>query len=84
MADMEKNGLEQVETHVTDADSGDQKAPLEKQETLQHVDLENHQAFKGDDSDGKVDWTIRKLLAAAFLAMLYTGTIPQNIHDSQP
>ena len=69
MSDMEKNQLELTETNVTDAS----KHPLEKQETLQQIDLENHQAFKGDDSDGKVDWTVRKLLAAGFLAMLYTG-----------
>ncbi|KAK3070117.1 hypothetical protein LTR53_011017 [Teratosphaeriaceae sp. CCFEE 6253] len=81
MADMEKNHLEQVETNVTD-DS--EKHPLEQQQTLQQVDLDNHQAFKGDDSDGKVDWTPRKLLAAAFLAMLYTGesgsAVPEDPH----
>ncbi|KAK6396573.1 hypothetical protein LTR65_008471 [Meristemomyces frigidus] len=71
MADIEKNQLEQVDTRETDSPS---ENVLEKQETLQHVDLTNPQAFKGDDSDGKVDWTARKLLAAAFLAMLYTGS----------
>ncbi|EME87107.1 uncharacterized protein MYCFIDRAFT_97314, partial [Pseudocercospora fijiensis CIRAD86] len=40
---------------------------------LAAVDLENHQAFKGDDSDGKVGWTVKRLLVCAFLAMLYTG-----------
>ncbi|KAK3072083.1 hypothetical protein LTR53_007471 [Teratosphaeriaceae sp. CCFEE 6253] len=78
MADMEKNHLEQVETNVTD-DS--EKHPLEQQQTLQQVDLDNHQAFKGDDSDGKVDWTPRKLLAAAFLAMLYTGALGRALHE---
>ena len=70
MSDLEKNKLELVETNTTESPS---ENALQKQETLQHVDLSNTQAFKGDDSDGKVEWTIRKLLAAAFLAMLYTG-----------
>lgn len=69
MADYEKNDLKLTETNATDATG----QGLEKQETLQQIDIENHQAFKGDDSDGKVEWTGRKLLAAAFLAMLYTG-----------
>ena len=76
MADVEKNEvLERVETRDTDSPS---EYPLEKtttNDTLVPVDLENHQAFKGDDSDGKVEWTFKKLLAAAFLAMLYTGEI---------
>ncbi|KAK3672362.1 hypothetical protein LTR78_007669 [Recurvomyces mirabilis] len=72
MAESEKNKLELVQTNATDQTSSGEK--LTQQETLQEVDLENHQAFKGDDSDGKVHWTIRKLLAATFLAMLYTGS----------
>ena len=75
MADIEKNTLEHIETRETDVtDSPPSEHPLEKQETLQSIDLANHQAFKGDESDGKVDWTPRKLIAAACLAMLYTGT----------
>lgn len=50
---------------------------LKLKRTLQHVDIENRYAFKGDDSDGKIEWTVRKLFASAFLAMLYTGT-PHN------
>lgn len=66
--------LEHVPTsHTQPSTPPDTK--LEIQETLQHVDLENRHAFKGDDSDGKVEWNLRKLLAAAFLAMLYTGII---------
>jgi hypothetical protein len=68
--------LEHVETKQSDSPTGDK---LEVKQTLQHVDLENRYAFKGDDSDGKIDWTIRKIFASAFLAMLYTGTI-----SSQP
>jgi hypothetical protein len=34
---------------------------------------QNKRAIKGDDSDGKVDWTVKSLLAALSLCMLYTG-----------
>jgi hypothetical protein len=65
--------LEHVDTeHTESPPPGEKKLDLEH--TLQHVDLENRHAFKGDDSDGKIEWTVRKLLACAFLAMLYTGT----------
>lgn len=74
MAEVEKGSIERVET-LSDNDSFAQQKhnPLEKIETIQAVDVENHQAFKGDNSDGKVFWTAKKLLAAAFLSMLYTG-----------
>jgi hypothetical protein len=75
MAEIEKGTIERVET-LSDYESPTHQKPnpLEKIETIQAVDLDNHQAFKGDDSDGKVFWTAKKLLAAAFLSMLYTGT----------
>lgn len=77
VAEVEKGGLERVET-TSDAESrnADTHHGLEKtstQQTLAAVDVENHQAYKGDDSDGKVAWTFKKLMAAAFLSMLYTG-----------
>jgi hypothetical protein len=71
----DKQDTQQLE-HVATAPQP--KTPTDKLEvaqTLQHVDLENRYAFKGDNSDGKIDWNIRKLFAAAFLAMLYTGII---------
>jgi MFS family permease len=71
MANVEKNDLEHVETRESE---GSPYNVLEKQETLRHVDLANRQAFKGDESDGKVTWTIRKAFAAVSLAMLYTGS----------
>lgn len=37
-------------------------------------DLEQHGAFKGDDSDGKVVWTPTTLLATVSLSDLYVGT----------
>lgn len=33
----------------------------------------NEKAFKGDDSDGSVNWTPRTVLAAIALGCLYTG-----------
>ncbi|KAI5357506.1 putative major facilitator transporter Str1/Tri12, major facilitator superfamily [Septoria linicola] len=69
--------LERVETNSDNASNRGHTNKLEKSEThetLIAVDIENHQAFKGDDSDGKVAWTWKKLLAAAFLSMLYTGS----------
>ena len=37
-------------------------------------DLKNRGAFKGDDSDGRVNWTPRRVLATLFLSGLYVGT----------
>ncbi|KAJ8107802.1 hypothetical protein OPT61_g8614 [Boeremia exigua] len=34
----------------------------------------NDKAFKGDDSDGAIDWTPRTITAAIVLACLYTGS----------
>lgn len=75
----EKGTLERIETSSdVETPTVQYRNPLEKSETkdtLIPVDIANHQAFKGDDSDGKVSWTIRRLLACAFLAMLYTGEL---------
>ena len=46
---------------------------LEKTQTLGEIDTQNRQAYLGDDSDGKVIWSLRSILAAIFLAGLYTG-----------
>ena len=50
---------------------------LEKQQ-YGHQNVEDHigndRAFKGDDSDGRVDWSIRTALACLTLGMLYTGS----------
>ncbi|KAF2211094.1 hypothetical protein CERZMDRAFT_43939 [Cercospora zeae-maydis SCOH1-5] len=69
--------LERLETNSDTASNYGRPTGLQKvetHETLVAVDLENHQAFKGDDSDGKVAWTLKKVLAACFLSMLYTGS----------
>ena len=67
----EEAQLEHINTNQSDSPTGHE---LKLENTLRHVDLENRYAFKGDDSDGKIEWNIRKLFASAFLAMLYTGT----------
>ena len=70
--------LEHINTNQSNSPNGHE---LKLERTLQHVDIENRFAFKGDDSDGKIEWNIRKLFASAFLAMLYTGT-SRNIQFS--
>jgi hypothetical protein len=37
------------------------------------VDLHNPDAEKGDDSDGKVNWTVKQIFATVFLCGLYVG-----------
>jgi hypothetical protein len=76
MAEVEKNDhteeLERVSTKEETSRSGSLDQ-IQTHETLAAVDIHNSQAFKGDDSDGRFQWSIRKWFAAAFLAMLYTG-----------
>lgn len=67
--------LETIKTHTSNVGDEEKLENVDTNLTLAKVDLENKHAFKGDDSDGKIDWSIRKLLASAFLAMLYTGTV---------
>lgn len=76
MANMaEKQGIgheaERVET--SSLHDSAEKNDLEKTHTLAVVDVENKAAFKGDDSDGHVEWGFKNLAAATFLCMLYTG-----------
>jgi hypothetical protein len=42
-------------------------------DTKDDVHIHNELAFKGDDSDGHVEWTARTLIAACSLGCLYTG-----------
>jgi hypothetical protein len=58
--------------HVHDS-PGDTSLNLEKERTLEGIDVNNTRAVKGDDSDGKVIWSTRSIFAAIFLAGLYTG-----------
>lgn len=76
MADIEKNDhVEQLERVKTEEDSngGESLDQVETHQTIAKVDIHNKQAFKGDDSDGKISWGPRKWIAALSLAMLYTG-----------
>lgn len=38
-----------------------------------HVDLANSGALKGDNSDGRVNWTFNQVLASIFLSRLCLG-----------
>jgi hypothetical protein len=73
----EKNefGHEAQHVETNSIDANDEKHDLEKVQTLAVVDVENKAAFKGDESDGKVEWNFKSLAAATFLCMLYTGKI---------
>ncbi len=48
---------------------------LKKLDTVDalHVDLGNTGALKGDDSDGRVNWTTKQVLATISLSALYVG-----------
>lgn len=68
----EKQEIHYVEnTRDTPVDSS---LELHKEKTMEGIDMNNAQAIKGDDSDGKVEWSTRSIFAAVFLAALYTGT----------
>jgi hypothetical protein len=56
----------------------DSSLELQKELTLQGVDMNNTAAVKGDDSDGKVEWNARSMMAAVFLAALYTGPLTEQ------
>ena len=61
MADIEKNEhseyLERVKTE--EGSTSESLEQVQTHETIVPVDLHNKQAFKGDDSDGKISWTFR-------------------------
>lgn len=59
--------------HVEHVETNDSSMNLHKQQTLSGIDMKNTSAVKGDDSDGKVIWSIRSIFSAIFLAALYTG-----------
>jgi hypothetical protein len=52
-----------------------EKPFVEKVETIDALtpDLENRGAIKGDDSDGRINWTLKRVLATLFLSGLYVG-----------
>lgn len=72
MGDVEKSENRHVEEleRVSTKEEDSRRNSLDKiqtNETLLAVDLDNKQAFKGDDSDGKIQWSIRKWFAAAYV-----------------
>jgi hypothetical protein len=67
----EKQEVQYVE-HVHDSPT-DSSHELQKERTMEGIDMNNSYAVKGDDSDGKVEWNVRSGFAAVFLAALYTG-----------
>ena len=81
MANMEEkqefgHEAQHIETNSTHL--SDEKNDLDKVQTLGAIDIENKAAYKGDDSDGHVEWGFKNLAAATFLCMLYTGTSDHN------
>ena len=68
-SDHEKQHVDYIE-HV---ETNDSALNLHKEQTLSGVDMKNRSALKGDDSDGKVIWSLRSVFSAIFLAALYTG-----------
>lgn len=73
----EKQEVQYVE-HVHDSPT-DSSHDLQKERTLEGIDMSNSHAVKGDDSDGKVEWNLRSAFAAVFLAALYTGA--SRLHE---
>lgn len=65
----------QDEKHNTQAGIEDDVSDIKHHEYRDEEDhIGNDRAFKGDDSDGKINWTIKTGLAALTLGMLYTGS----------
>jgi len=72
--DEEKNTTTYSENVATESPTNT-SYDLHKEKTLSDgIDINNTQAFLGDDSDGKVKWGFRQIMAAVFLAGLYTGS----------
>lgn len=72
---------QQVSHHIEHASphhGTDLSLESQHEQTDQGVDMNNAHALKGDDSDGKVEWSVRSIFAAIFLAALYTGMNPSS------
>ncbi len=68
----EEKRAEHITAEHNEVTSNHKSDELHKVTTL-GVDVENHEAEKGDDSDGKVTWTTKQVLATIFLSALYVG-----------
>jgi hypothetical protein len=61
------------QNHVESKESSAEHFELDKKDAADDVHIRNEYAYKGDDSDGKVAWTLRHSVAAISLGMLYAG-----------
>ena len=52
---------------------------LELEKTLPVIDIENRAAYKGDNSDGQVEWRFSNIMASIFLCMLFTGKLVHTL-----
>jgi hypothetical protein len=73
MANSTSDNEKQEVNYVEHVETNDSTMNPHKEQTLSGVDMKNTSAVKGDDSDGKVIWSVRSMFAAVFLAALYTG-----------
>lgn len=73
--DIEKQEHQEIGESGSGTESGPRQCNEKSvtEDTVALIDVENNQAYKGDDSDGKIAWSGKKLMAAIFLSMLYTG-----------
>jgi hypothetical protein len=70
---LEKGTIVEVEGYLTPTKEG----VIDKEEDQDSTESPQH-AFKGDDSEGKIAWTFRTVLAAISLSGLYTGKSCQD------
>ncbi|OQU94613.1 hypothetical protein CLAIMM_00947 [Cladophialophora immunda] len=64
-----------LESHAASKESIAEHYEIEKEkDAADNVHVHNEFAYKGDDSDGKVAWTLRHCVAAVSLGMLYAGS----------
>lgn len=75
-SNMNDSSLEKANTHTSTQEAeAEHHDTLKKEDTHDDIHIHNELAFKGDDSDGKVDWTPRSIIAAMTLGALYTGEL---------
>ncbi|KAF1809090.1 putative major facilitator superfamily transporter [Eremomyces bilateralis CBS 781.70] len=78
MANIKEKTIDPERGDVNEATSDEDVQQLEYVDTngddLASVDVQNKNAVKGDDSDGKVDWNWRQRIAVMCLVGLYTGS----------
>ena len=70
---MSDSSLEKAGSLFASEDAHIESREPEKAPTRDDIHIHNELAYKGDDSDGKVEWTPRAIIAAMTLDALYTG-----------